>query len=768
MPRKKNVEVDSKIQEKLDYIGLDLNKIPNNLKEYSDINFRTLKGYNEKKYKQYRYINVSDIEILLSPTNRMSSMKEKYENAMPLCFYLDGNNTENILNHTTFLNMLSKINIAGIKAVEQEQKELSRQIPFKVKFTGNYLWQIYYSEVSNKYFMLVPTEDSDYSTFFYLLKKKIMNKKNDKIFVPISLVDYEGKILEKEEIRDLENYLWLFTKDYPLIYEVYDKLGNVTLNIIGESEIYEKIKTLYKVTLSNPKEGAKFYKLLKALFILQTEIPHYYQFETNINKNAEIEFYMENSHIKYEVLPEFIMQQYIKSISLKNKSISDLEELNVKLRKLQKESTALEKEYVSKEKQITTFLECKKTFFGKVKYFFKLGKKSKIKENKKEIIEEEIQDNIENRPQKTKEKFKLEERNYTLYELEQSYKELEEKQEEIKKKVMDINALKLKNKNLKKKIENATNYIEEINKHKKSIFEFWKYSNKDTVATLDEGEQEEFNIKKIEKVFNFEDDFENFGIEADKFQRSKFTDGELESSYIATTPTLALLNKINLKVVENKEISEELKRLKLEKAKYEDCKETDEDETFNIFGRVKQASNKERTIGNKTHRESPRDKFEILRVGKSTKGIDLKKILESTLKNLKTALKKNSLKEDIYVYKAVSEPLELNTIEAVSLDPEKELNQYLKDNKMDNKIYLYKIKLPKEMNFIAFTNIIFYDNKNMTLPVGMNLSDKILVDLSELKIEDKNKKKLNKLELEDEEDDFSKIIIRKIEINEFK
>ena len=32
----------------------------------------------------------------------------------------------------------------------------------------------------------------------------------------------------------------------------------------------------------------------------------------------------------------------------------------------------------SKEKQISTFLECKKTFFGKVKYFFKYsGKKAK-------------------------------------------------------------------------------------------------------------------------------------------------------------------------------------------------------------------------------------------------------------------------------------------------------------------------------------------------------------------------------------------------------
>ena len=75
MPRKKKIDMDSKIQEKLEYIGLDLDKIPKELKEYTNINFRTVKGYDEKKYKQYKFINVKDIEILLSPTNRMDSIK---------------------------------------------------------------------------------------------------------------------------------------------------------------------------------------------------------------------------------------------------------------------------------------------------------------------------------------------------------------------------------------------------------------------------------------------------------------------------------------------------------------------------------------------------------------------------------------------------------------------------------------------------------------------------------------------------------------------
>ena len=764
MPRKNKIEVDSKVKEKLEYIGLDLDKLPKILKEYSDINFRTLKGYDEKKYKQYRFVNVSDIEILLSPTNRIDTIKEKYEKAMPLCYYLDSKNEENILAFTEFLNMLNKVSIPQIEEIESEQKMLSKEIPFKVKFNGNYLWQIYYSEISDKYFMIVPIEDTDYSTFFYILKRKIENKKNDKVFVPISLVDYEGTLLKKDEIKDLENYLWLFTKDYPAIYEVWNKKEEPSINIIGETELFDNIKTLYKVQLTNAKEAKQFYKLVKALFILQTELPHYYKFTTNIDEQGMLQFYFENSNIKYKTLPEFIMQQYLRSVSLKNKTTEDLEDFREKLSILQKESKQLEEEYMAKEKQITTFLECKKTFFGKVKYFFKLGKKTTKNKSEKKQTE-----NTEPEIKRTKhkpEKFKMEEKNYTLYELEKSYKELETKEDEANKIVMDINALKLKNKNLKKKIENASSYIDEINKHKKSIFEFWKYSNKDAVASLEEGEEEEFNVKKLEKVFNYEDDFEEFGIDVDKVQRNKLTDSELESVFIASTDALPLLNRMNSKLAENKEISAELKKLKLAKIKGEDLVE-DEDDIFNIFGRIRQTNNKERTIGNKTHREQPRDRMEILEIQKETRGVELKRNLERVLKDIKKAIKKNVLPEDMYVYKVTSEELEFNTIEDVSLNSENELNAFLKNEPNCKKLYLYKIKLPKGTNFVAFTNIIFFDNKNMTLPLGMNLSDKILVDLSEYNINEEKSTNLNKLQFE-EDDDFANIIVKNINLNEVK
>lgn len=38
------------------------------------------------------------------------------------------------------------------------------------------------------------------------------------------------------------------------------------------------------------------------------------------------------------------------------------------------------------------------------------------------------------------------------------------------------------------------------------------------------------------------------------------------------------------------------------------------------------------------------------------------------------------------------------------------------------------------MPIIYYSNIMFYDNFNKTLPVGMDLSSKVLVDLSKIKV----------------------------------
>lgn len=561
---KKLVNKKNGIKEKLDYLGLDLDNIPNEIKNYKPLEFRIPKFYEEKQYKQYRYIPVKNIQILLSPTNRLDDIEEKYKKARPLEEYLDNKKEENILKHTTFLNMLMNLDIEEIEKIEEEQKQLSKKIPFKVKYEHNYLWQIYYSENTDQYFMLVPTEDADYSTFFYLLKKQIEKNRAEKIFVPIRNVEYSSNYLKKSEFEDIENYLWLFTKDWPLVYEVYDKSNNLSIEVIGETEVYQKIKSYYKKTLKNQEEAIKFYKLLKAMFILQTELPHYFNFTTNIDKYGEIEFYLEDEKIEFEDIAQWLTDEY--HVGEDKEQVADelIIENKQKLEKLKSDIAMQEIEYLAKEKQISTFLECKKTFFGKFKYYFKYSKKNnKTKIKEKQKISKEQTDKIEVQDNNKVVKKKKQKKNYNIEEIVELYRVIEEKETELKNIVMDINSLKLKNKNMKKKIENATAFIEEIDSHKKSIFEFWKYSNKDEMATLPEGEEEEVNIiKKITKVFDYEQDLEQLGKTMDKMQRKLLRKEETDSLYITTTNVLELLNKIKLNDYVPKDIETALKELK--------------------------------------------------------------------------------------------------------------------------------------------------------------------------------------------------------------
>ena len=761
--KKKVSTIDSNMKEKIEYLRLNFEKVPKTLIATDNLNFKLFKGYDEKQYKQYKYIKISDIDILLTPTHRLDSLSDRYDKANPLYMYLDSKQEENAEKYITFLKMLKKIEISDVEKIEKEQEKLAKEIPFKVKYNGNYLWQIYYSENTDRYFMLVPTEDSDYSAFFYLLKKKIENKRNEKVFVPISYLDYSEDILKKSEIKDLENYLWLFTKDYPSIYEVFDQNNKNTLQIIGETKVYGRIRTLYKMVFDSSKEANKFFKLLKALFILQIGLPHYYNFTTSINENGEIELYLDNEKIKYEELPKFVSNQYKKSVELKISTEKEIITLNEKLNTLKKESMQLEKEYLEKEKMISTFLECKKSFFGKVKYFFTSGKKSKkTKKNDEKIL---VEDKLENNENSIDKNIEIEEKNHTLDELIMSFKELELVENKKKNAVQDINALKLKNKNLKKKIENASSYINEINKHKKSIFEFWKYSNKDQVASLEEGEQEEVNISKIEKVFDYDNDFEIFGEKVDKNQRLKFTDSELEASYIASTDLFDLVKRIhNKENIELTEYSEILKELKDQKTEVAD----ESDDTFDVFGSDSAKFDKERKIGNKTHRENPRNKYQILGIKKGMKVLELKKALTDVDKELKKALTKNSLNEDLYVYFISENKIDFKGLMIVSLNEEKYMQDFIKYSESNSDIYIYRIKLPINTNFIGFTNIVMYNNRNMTLPVGMHESNQILIDYDKLNINQINNNQINIEYLENEKDDFSNIITRKINVLEFE
>ena len=769
MPRKKKEKIEG-IEDKLEYLGLELDNIPKKLKEFEPLEFRVSRFYDEKQYRQYRYIPIQDLQILLSPTNRLEELGEKYKKASPLYEYLDNEKEENILKYTTFLNMLKNFNIEDVENVEKEQNNLNREIPFKIKYQGNYLWQIYYSENTDKYFMIVPTEDTDYSTFFYIVKKKIENKKNAKIFVPVSNVKYSNKFWTKSAFEDMENYLWMFTKDWPLIYEVYDKNEELSIQIIGETNVYGKIKTPYKIELKTAKEANEFYKLIKALFILQTELPHYFNFTTNIDENCSLEFYLEDQKIQYKYMTSFIRDQYKVALKSRKEIRSKIRFYKKKLEELKQIAAEKDIEYIAKEKQISTFLECKKSFFGKVKYFFKYSKKSnKVRKEAEEQEYEEIEENNQEELPKAMQEAKKEKKKipikkvYTLEELIENYKELEKLETEMKNLLMDVNALKLKNKNMEKKIQNAAKFIEEIDSHKKSIFEFWKYSNKDEMAVLPEGELEEVNvIKRIEKIFDYEEDFEELGKKLDRMQRKNLSKEEIDATFIASTNVVGILNKIKTNDIMPEDIEKSLKEIKKEA-----IDEKSLAEEYDIFGNLIEDNIKVKKIKNKKHRELPRDKYNILDVNKNTKQIGYKLTLQSIIKNVTSALEKGVIPENLPVYKAVlDDKLNNKEINVFNINPEEEIKDAMIED--GNKINLYKINVKEGTNGVAFTNIIFYDNQNKTLPLGMDLSTKLILNTAKLHLNLLSKKTFKVAKLEDEKDDFSEVLVKDVEVYEYE
>lgn len=758
---------NEELEEKLEYLGLNLKKIPEEITKFEPIQYKVSKMYNKKQqYKQYRFIRVKDIQILLTPTNRMDDLQEKYKKAVPLANYLDSKSEENMGYYATFLNMLDKFRLNDVKKIEKEQKKLAEKVPFRVKFEGNYLWQIYYSDISNQYFMLVPTEDTDYSTFFYLLKRKIENRDMDTVFVPISNLNYSKKFFSREELEDIENYLWLFTKDWPLIYEVYDKQNRFSLQIVGETNIFDDIRSPYRINLKTSVSAMQFYKLLKAMFILETEMPNYYNFVTKIDRSGGIEFYLDDQKLEYITLSTFIKNEYIKREQEKEEMQIRIKQNKVRLEELKSISKKQELEYLEKEKQISTFLECKKSFFGKFKYYFKYSKKgSKNKIRKTNEINQELEEEIfEPQIDSIEDSKKGYKKDYTLEELVEKCKELENVEVELKNILMDINAIKLKNKNMAKKIENATAFIQEIDNHKKSIFEFWKYSNKDEMTSLPEGEEEEVNvIKKITKIFNFREDLEKFGIELDKWQRKNLTKEELDSCYIATTDLIEILNKVKTNNILPKSLEINLKDLKKSEKKEKEFSESDE---FDIFGGLVEDNRKIRKINDKRHREVKKDEYNILEINETTKSLGYKLSLEKVLTNIKSALEKEKMTEEIPVYKAqIDERIPKNTLQLFDVDAEKEMQKLLDSD--STKLYFYKINLTEGTSAIGITNSVLYDNQNKTLPLGMDLSTQFLVDIGKLPLVLK-KKSIYKLVDLNKEDEFADAKLRSICLLEYE
>ncbi len=731
MAKKITEEDKNNFKSNLEYLGLNLEKIPKALLDFEPLGFSPSNTYNDNEHKVFKYVPINKIYILLTPTNRLNDIKDKYNNAKPISAYL---NPENIEEYATFLKMLNQVSIPEIEKIEERQAIFNKKAPYGIQYDKDYSWQIYYAEAIDKYFMLVTTEDYEYSHFFYLLKEQLKYfksrvKKEKMIYVPINHLNYSGNYLKKSEIADIENYLWLFSKDWPNVYEVYDKEGNMELDVIGNTFVYKTVKSGYRVTLKTEEDAKRFYKYLKALFILQTELPFHYNFTTKIEKDCSIALCYKLKKVSEAGLTEFIQKEYKKAEKELASEKSNIELLEKNLEELKTQAAMKDLEYIKKQKEIAMYLEYKKTFIGKIKLFLKFKKKDNKATAKNN---NENQGNAENKVEET-EVQTLNKEYYTIEDLVTIYASLDKETAHTKDLKADIKALELKIKNLTSKIDNATKYIEEIENHKKSIFEFWKFVNKDELVALEGAEtsEEEATHNNIKKVFDYKSDLIDLGIQMDKLQRNVIEKESQDSVFLLTNPDILKYINImkHLEYVDENELRDYMKKLK---KVAEDKKTLYKIEDFDIFGSISDSTRRVKTLANQKHRENEKDILKILNVSRNMDLIEFRSRLEKAFELIQTSMEKVKSKYDMPIYIAMQKQDEIDKFGYGTYDiiPEDALQKI--KNMPEAEFNLYKINIKEDMPLIYYTNIMFYDNFNQTLPLGMNVKSKVLIDSDKL------------------------------------
>lgn len=691
---------DEEINNKLKFIGLNLEKIPEILKKQKKVKYRPQNAQNEKNYKIYKYVNVNDIDILVTPTNRLTDIIEKYEEAVPLHEYL---NKENKEQYETFIKLLKQISIEDIEDLDKQQEELKKDLPIDVKFHKDYLWQIYYSEFENKYFMLAPISETEYAELFYVLKEQLCNS-NKKIYVPVCYKEYTSGILSREEIKNLENFLWLFTGNWTSIYEVYDESEKPKLVITGRTKILETLQSSYIMQFTNRDDALAFYNLVNALFTLQTHYTNFYKFNVKVLDDGTLEFVSKEDIINTKNITEYINKTYKKSvedtITLKEKK------LNLEAELKEHKETAFNKhhEFLEKQKEISTYLECKKTIIGRVKYFFS-RKKVKITVNNPSV------DKQKKEPIKTYYNELPQEKSiYTIQDLMEITSVLQERTNTVNDLELDIEAAKKRIEILEKKIENAVLYIKEIDSHKKSLLDFWRFTSKDESNRLAEA-QESKSTNKIKKSFNINLDLEEVKTKLDTLVRNALNRDELDAAFILSTKILNDVNKVLKDEALNEETLNDLKN------------ELNENKTKFTLNFKNENLKLTKQI---EHRETERNIFSILNINENTSIDEYRKMLKDIISKVNDASGKVYINTDIPIYLA-SQNEKLDGFKIFTIDPKETLGKL-----SEGVINIHKITIDEKSKYIPLTNIAYFNNLNKTLPIGMDCETKIIVNTDNL------------------------------------
>ena len=501
-----------------DYIGLDIDKIPlflkkNNINEYD---FQNTKK--QKEYKIYKYVDVNNIDIFikLEQENELINISELFNN-------------ENL--KKSLIDLSNSIDMDKVKRIEIDQDKVDISYPYGISFSTDKEWNIFYSKKQKKYYMVVSKENKNLESMFILLKKKIVSNKENatiKIYIPIVNEDYSDQFLTELQVNDLQNKLWFITNDRPKVYQMIDIYGNTSMQIIGEEKISNNLHTLYKFKINNKKESKLTFEFIDRIFTLYSNLKDFCDINLKIDENGIFQIYIDGEQILINNIDQFVNNQSNK----KNKEIENLKiknyELQIRIRENKEVLENKNQEFNQKQKQIFTFLQCKKTFFGRFKYFLKSNRKnrkvSRIDKLPKIEIEVKKEDNFKSYTKK---------QNYKTDDLFAIYNILNENKKILEESSEENNTLIDKIDIINQKIKNADLFIKEIENHKKSIFEFWKFTNKDLPNEIMEGktnnklENLKQNEQKIEDI-----DYNKLKYDISKIEETNLSKNEQDAIFV--------------------------------------------------------------------------------------------------------------------------------------------------------------------------------------------------------------------------------------------
>ena len=284
--------------------------------------------------------------------------------------------------------------------------------------------------------------------------------------------------------------------------------------------------------------------------------------------------------------------------------------------------------------------------------------------------------------------------------------------------------------NYARKIENAKKYIDEIESHKKSIFEFWKFSNKDELPALNEAENTKNENKSLNK--NIDNDF--LGVKADSLQRQKLSSDEINALYLF----YKIPDAFNC-ISSDEKLKDILENLKNKTTK-------------RSLGNLINEYTSVKKINSKEHRENERNEISILRINEGTSLEEFKDRIKKYKKALDLALNKIYSLGDMPIY--IRKEDENNEYILGDINPENLIDSGNIDTSLVN------IEMNNKTNILYYTNIAFYENINKTLPLGMQISSKVLIKSNILK---GKRKDFDTIYLLEKQGDFNNII-KKVKI----